>query len=142
MDRSTCLRATLAPAQMTLMLGAALLPADAEARPALRGFAHPSIAHAGSFGGGGLPHGGGGFAPHPPGPPPPPYWDHPFWGAAAFTAGVAVTSDVIGSLVYSLPVDCSTVVVNGIGCQQCDNVWYQPRYAGTTAQYIVVDTPR
>ncbi|MHC9012815.1 hypothetical protein ACYX79_14465, partial [Stenotrophomonas rhizophila] len=73
MDRSTCLRAALAPALMTLMLGAALLPADADARPGLRGFAHPSIAHAGGFSGGGMPHGGGGFSPHPPGPGPAPH---------------------------------------------------------------------
>jgi len=49
---------------------------------------------------------------------------------------------VIGSVVYSLPVDCSTVVVNGIVYRQCDNAWYQPRYVGTTVQYIVVDAPR
>ncbi len=177
MDRSTTLRAALAPALITLLLGSALLPADAQARPGLRGFAHPSIAHAGGFGGGGFAHGGGGFAPHPPGPgpsphpgpgpgpgpgphppgpgpgpgphppgpgpyPPPPYWDHPFWDAAAFTAGVAVTSAVIGSVVYSLPVDCSTVIVNGLGYQRCDNAWYQPRYSGTTVQYVVVDAPQ
>ncbi|AOX60898.1 hypothetical protein BIZ42_00960 [Stenotrophomonas sp. LM091] len=200
MDRSTTLRAALAPALITLLLGGALLPADAQARPGLRGFAHPSIAHAGGFGGGGFaphppgpgpsphpapgprpepgPHPGPGPGPHPapgpgpgpgphppgpgphppgpgpgpgphppgpgpyPPPPPPPYWDHPFWDAAAFTAGVAVTSAVIGSVVYSLPVDCSTVIVNGLGYQRCDNAWYQPRYSGTTVQYVVVDAPQ
>lgn len=84
-----------------------------------------------------------GPGPHPyPPPPPPPYWDHPFWDAAAFTAGVAVTSAVIGSIAYALPPSCTTVVVNGIGYQQCDNAWYQPRYVGTTVQYVVVDAPR
>jgi len=46
------------------------------------------------------------------------------------------------SVVYSLPVDCTTIVVDGIGYQQCSNGWYQPRYVGTTVQYIVVDAPR
>jgi len=55
---------------------------------------------------------------------------------------VAVTSAMIGSVVYALPTGCSTVVVDGIGYQQCDNAWYQPRYVGTTVQYIVVDAPR
>ncbi len=46
------------------------------------------------------------------------------------------------SVVYSLPVDCTTIVVDGIGYQQCSNGWYQPRYVGTTVQYVVVDAPR
>ena len=53
-----------------------------------------------------------------------------------------MTSAIIGSVVYSLPMDCSTLVVNGIAYQQCGNAWYQPRYEGTTVQYIVVDAPR
>ncbi len=53
-----------------------------------------------------------------------------------------MTSAVIGSIAYSLPVGCSTVVVNGIGYQQCDSAWYQPRYVGSTVQYVVVDAPR
>ena len=45
-------------------------------------------------------------------------------------------------MVYSLPPDCTTLVINGIGYRQCDNVWYQPRYYGSTVQYIVVEAPR
>ncbi|HVK50931.1 MAG TPA: hypothetical protein VM469_04230 [Pseudoxanthomonas sp.] len=67
--------------------------------------------------------------------------DHPFATAAAVTAGVAVTSAVIGSIVNSVPPSCVTTVVNGIAYQQCGNTWYQPQYAGTTVQYVVVNAP-
>ncbi|HEX7991905.1 MAG TPA: hypothetical protein VF513_17290 [Stenotrophomonas sp.] len=68
--------------------------------------------------------------------------DHPFATAAAVTAGVAVTSAVIGSIVTSLQPNCVTTVINGIAYQQCGNTWYQPQYAGTNLQYIVVNPPR
>ncbi len=67
--------------------------------------------------------------------------DHPFATAAAVTAGVALTSAVIGSIVYSVPPSCSTVIVNGISYSQCGNTWYQPQYYGTTVQYVVVNPP-
>ncbi|MGQ4583615.1 hypothetical protein [Lysobacter sp. F60174L2] len=67
--------------------------------------------------------------------------DHPFATAAAVTAGVAVTSAVIGSIVYSVPPSCVTTVLNGIAYQQCGSTWYQPQYAGTKVQYIVVNPP-
>ncbi|BCL77428.1 hypothetical protein JHS3_31640 [Jeongeupia sp. HS-3] len=78
--------------------------------------------------------------------PPPPRYDHPIAAAAVATAAVvttaAVTSAVIGSIVHSVPSGCTTVVVNGLGYQQCGSTWYQPQYAGTTVQYIVVNPPR
>ncbi|MBW8373222.1 MAG: hypothetical protein K0M59_04330 [Stenotrophomonas sp.] len=58
------------------------------------------------------------------------------------TAGVAVTSAVIGSIVNSVPPSCVTTVINGMAYQQCGNVWYEPRYAGTTVQYVVINPPR
>ncbi len=67
--------------------------------------------------------------------------DHPFATAAAVTAGVAITSAVIGSIVSSVPPSCVTTVINGIAYQQCGSVWYQPQYSGTTVQYIVVNSP-
>lgn len=67
--------------------------------------------------------------------------DHPFATAAAVTAGVAITSAVIGSIVYSVPPSCSTVIVNGISYSQCGSTWYQPQYVGTTVQYVVVNAP-
>ncbi|WP_312320617.1 hypothetical protein [Stenotrophomonas sp.] len=68
--------------------------------------------------------------------------DHPFATAAAVTAGVAVTRAVIGSIVYSLPPSCVTTVVNGVAYQQCGSDWYEPRYAGTSVQYVVINAPR
>jgi hypothetical protein len=67
---------------------------------------------------------------------------HPVATAAAVTAGVALTSAVIGSMVYSLPPSCSAVVVNGFTYQQCGSSWYQPQYAGTQVSYVVVNPPR
>jgi len=70
------------------------------------------------------------------------YDDHPFATAAAVTAGVAVTSAVIGSIVNSVPPSCVTTVINGMAYQQCGNTWYEPRYSGTTVQYVVINPPR
>ena len=56
----------------------------------------------------------------------------------AIGATAAITSAVIGSMVYSLPPQCQTVVVNGIGYSNCGGTWYQPQYVGTSVQYVVV----
>jgi uncharacterized MAPEG superfamily protein len=66
---------------------------------------------------------------------------HPFATAAAVTAGVALTSAVIGSIAYSLPPSCSAVVVSGFTYQQCGSTWYQPQYAGSQVTYVVVNPP-
>lgn len=68
--------------------------------------------------------------------------DHPVATAAAVTAGVALTSAVIGSIVYSVPPSCVTTVIDGMAYQQCGNTWYEPRYSGTTVQYVVINPPR
>lgn len=71
------------------------------------------------------------------------HWDdHPVATAAAVTAGVALTTAVIGSMVYSLPPSCATTVINGMAYQQCGSTWYEPRYSGTTVQYVVINPPR
>jgi hypothetical protein len=67
---------------------------------------------------------------------------HPFATAAAVTAGVAITSAVIGSITHSLPPSCSAVAVNGITYQQCGSAWYQPQYTGTQVSYVVVNPPQ
>jgi len=69
------------------------------------------------------------------------YDDHPVATAAAMTTAAAVTTAAIGSIVHSVPPSCVTTVVNGVPYQQCGNTWYQPQYAGTTVQYIVVNPP-
>ena len=67
--------------------------------------------------------------------------DHPIATAAAVTTAVAVTAAAIGSIVYSVPPSCVTTVVNGVPYQQCGSTWYQPQYAGTSVQYVVVNPP-
>ena len=62
--------------------------------------------------------------------------------AAAVTATAVVTAAVVGSIVHTLPPSCTVVAVNGIAYQQCGTTWYQPQYAGTTVQYIVVNPVR
>jgi hypothetical protein len=67
---------------------------------------------------------------------------HPVATAAAVTATVALTSAVIGSIVHTLPPSCTSVVVNGIGYQQCGSTWYQPQFSGSQTTYVVVNAPR
>ena len=62
--------------------------------------------------------------------------------AAAVTAGVMVTSAVVGSMVRTLPPACSVVVVNGLTYQQCGGAYYQPQYQGSSVTYIVVNPPQ
>ncbi|MBO9709506.1 MAG: hypothetical protein J7521_14970 [Caulobacter sp.] len=72
-------------------------------------------------------------------------WDdhwHPVATAAAVGATVAVTAAVVGSITRTLPPSCSTVIVNGISYSQCGATWYEPRYSGTTVEYVVVNPPR
>jgi hypothetical protein len=67
-------------------------------------------------------------------------WDndyHPVAAAAAVTAGVAVTSAVVGSLVRTVPPSCVPVNYGGMVYQQCGSTWYQPQ----GSQYVVVNPP-
>jgi len=67
--------------------------------------------------------------------------DHPVAAGVAFGTAAAVTAAAIGSVVYSVPPSCSTVIVNGISYSQCGSTWYAPRYYGTSVQYVVVNPP-
>ncbi len=70
-------------------------------------------------------------------------WDHhPVAAGMAFGAAAAVTAAAIGSVVYSVPPSCSTVVVNGVSYSQCGSTWYAPQYSGTNVQYVVVNPPQ
>jgi hypothetical protein len=71
-------------------------------------------------------------------------WDnyHPVATAAVIGATAAVTAAAIGSIVYTVPSTCVTTIVNGFSYYQCGSTWYQPRYAGTTVQYVIVGSPR
>ena len=70
------------------------------------------------------------------------YGDHPLAATAAVTATAALTAAAIGSIVYSVPPSCVTTVINGMTYQQCGSTWYQPQYAGTSVQYVVVNPPQ
>ncbi len=66
---------------------------------------------------------------------------HPVGRAIAVGAAVAVTAAVIGSIVYTLPTGCTTIIRGGIAYQQCGSVWYQPQYAGNNVTYVVIQQP-
>ncbi|WOK35913.1 hypothetical protein [Sphingomonas sp. C3-2] len=73
------------------------------------------------------------------------HWDDDWddhWHPVRTAATVAVTAAVVGSIVRSIPPNCSSVMVNGINYSQCGNTWYQPQYAGSSVQYVVVNPPR
>ena len=62
-------------------------------------------------------------------------WGHPVARAAAFTA----TAVAVGTIVASLPPQCSAVAVGAVTYQNCGGVYYQPTYRGTKVQYVVVE---
>jgi hypothetical protein len=66
---------------------------------------------------------------------------HPVAAGVALGATAAITAAAIGSIAYSLPPSCSSVVMGGIGYQQCGSTWYQPQFAGTSTTYVVVNPP-
>lgn len=90
------------------------------------------------------PYPGPGPGPHPypmpPPPPPPDDWYHP-WATAAVIGATTATVLAIGTRVNSVPVDCVSVVANGVAYQHCGPTWYQPHYVGSSVQYIVVAAP-
>jgi hypothetical protein len=67
-------------------------------------------------------------------------WDnyHPVARAAAWGTAAAVTAAAVGSVYNSIPSDCA--YVNSY--YQCGSTWYQPQYAGTNVQYVVVNGPQ
>ena len=68
--------------------------------------------------------------------------DHPFAAAAAVTGAAIATAAVVGSVVNAVPSGCGTVMVNGYSYYQCGSTWYQPQYAGSSVQYVVVNPPQ
>jgi len=63
---------------------------------------------------------------------------HSGWG----TAAAITTALVVGSVVNTLPPNCTTVVVNGFAYRQCGSTWYQPQFYGSRTTYLVVNPPR
>jgi hypothetical protein len=56
-------------------------------------------------------------------------------------ATVVVTAAVVGSVVRSVPPNCSPYNYNGMVYQQCGSSWYQRQYVGNDVQYVVVNRP-
>jgi hypothetical protein len=67
---------------------------------------------------------------------------HPVAAGVAVGATAAVTAAAIGSVVYSLPSSCSTVVVSGMAYQECGGSYYQPQISGSSTTYVVVNPPQ
>jgi hypothetical protein len=41
----------------------------------------------------------------------------------------------------SLRSNCTTIMANGFGYQNCSGVYYQPQYGGSSVTYVVVNRP-
>jgi hypothetical protein len=54
---------------------------------------------------------------------------------------VAGTVAAIGSIVRQPPANCVPVAHGNVTYQQCGSTWYQPQYAGSNVQYVVVAPP-
>jgi hypothetical protein len=65
-------------------------------------------------------------------------FEHPVAAAAAVGA---LTAAAVGSIGYELPPSCTLVEVNGVAYQNCDGVWYEPQFDGTSVQYVAVGAP-
>jgi hypothetical protein len=62
---------------------------------------------------------------------------HPVAAGMAVGAAAAVTSAAIGSMVATLPADCSSYATY----YDCGGTYYQPQYEGDDITYVVVDNP-
>ena len=68
-------------------------------------------------------------------------WDDGYRPGAALAVGAAAVA-AIGSIAYTMPTGCGQVAVNGMSYYQCGSTWYQPQYAGSDVQYVVVNAPQ
>jgi hypothetical protein len=66
---------------------------------------------------------------------------HPVARAIGATAAIVTIAAIVGTVVNSLPPSCSPVVSGGITYQRCNGTYYQPQYAGTQVNYVVVNPP-
>jgi len=83
--------------------------------------------------------------PPPPPPPPGPYWPG-YWNggwdpAAAAIVGTAAAV-AIGTVIASVPPDCTNVAVNGINYKDCNGNWFEPKYNGHSVVYVAVAPPK
>jgi hypothetical protein len=61
--------------------------------------------------------------------------------AVAVAAAATATAVIVGSMVNTLPPNCTTIVANGVTYQQCGNTYYQPQFSGGNTTYVVVNQP-
>ena len=59
-------------------------------------------------------------------------------GTVAFGAAAGLA---LGSIVYALDDDCTTVIRNGRDYRICDGIYYEPFYEGGELHYRVVSAP-
>ena len=70
------------------------------------------------------------------------YHPAPVARAAVVTGAAVATAAAVGTVASSVPPSCRPVMVGNVAYQQCGSTWYQPRYAGSQVNYIVVNPPR
>lgn len=72
------------------------------------------------------------------------YYDHNDGIGVGAAIAIGVAGLAVGSIVTaaSMPPSCSMIPVNGITYQRCGSTWYQPQYAGSNVNYVVVNPPR
>jgi hypothetical protein len=69
-----------------------------------------------------------------------PDWD-PSWGRIKSDRLHPALSTATGSVVYALPSACVAAGRLGASYYNCDGVWYEPRFAGVSVTYRVVNPP-
>jgi hypothetical protein len=72
------------------------------------------------------------------------YHDHNNGIGVGAAIAIGVAGLAVGSIITaaSMPPSCNMVNVNGLTYQRCGNTWYQPQYAGSQVNYVVVNPPR
>jgi hypothetical protein len=66
------------------------------------------------------------------------YDRHPVARGAAIAATTAI---VVGATYRTLPPACAPSPYGGVTYYSCGGAWYQPRYVGSSVEYIVVNQP-
>ncbi len=69
------------------------------------------------------------------------YYGGGYYHSGPSVGAVVATAIVVGAIVSSLPPNCTTIMANGFAYQQCGGTYYQPRYAGSSVTYVVVNRP-
>jgi hypothetical protein len=73
---------------------------------------------------------------------PAPVYHTPVASSGVLVGTATVAPAAIGTVVRTLPQDCTSVLVSNVAYQQCGNTWYRPSYSGSTVMYTIVHPPR